>query len=182
MRTLQERILLFRIQKLRDERAFGELYDLYKKRIARFVALKVSDSNTVDELVSDVFVKAWKYLLEDEPVSYPQALLFRIARTTVADYYRARNTDYVGLSEDVEDAVQSELPEKTDAKLEEKLVRDMLNLLHESYREALVLRYFEQMSVAEIAEALDKTPGTVRVLLHRAEKALQEKMKTRPLL
>ncbi|MFH0928705.1 MAG: sigma-70 region 4 domain-containing protein, partial [bacterium] len=46
--------------------------------------------------------------------------------------------------------------------------------LKESYQEALILRYFDGLSFEEIAEALERSPGTVRVLVHRATKALDK--------
>jgi RNA polymerase sigma-70 factor, ECF subfamily len=51
-----------------------------------------------------------------------------------------------------------------------------LRTLKDEYREVLVMRYLSEMEVGEIASALEKTPNSVRVLLHRAKKALQEKV------
>jgi len=175
MLGLQEHILLFRIQKLRDREAFNVLYKTYAERIARFLSMKVGDPETVADLLQDVFLKAWKYLMEDEPVEHPQALFFRIARNTVVDYYR--RTDPEAISLDDEGVTEIPTPnrsnEKFDAKSEVDAVRALLAKLRESYREAIELRYFENMSIEEIAQALDKTPGTVRVLIHRAVTALE---------
>jgi RNA polymerase sigma-70 factor (ECF subfamily) len=45
--------------------------------------------------------------------------------------------------------------------------------MKDEYRELIVLRYLNDMSVREIADALQKTPNNVRVALHRARNALK---------
>lgn len=175
MLGLQEHILLFRVQKLRDREAFNVLYKSYASRIARYLSMKVGDAETVEDLLQDVFLRAWKYLGEDEPVEHPQALFFRIARNAIVDHYRRTDPEALSLDEDgvIEVAAPFQTYDRFDAKSEVDLVRHLLGKLRESYREAIELRYFENMSIEEIANALDKTPGTVRVLIHRAVTALE---------
>lgn len=176
MLGLHEHILLFRIQKLRDREAFRVLYEAYADRIQRFLSMKVGDTEVVEDLLQDVFIRAWKYLMEDEPIEHPQALFFRIARNTVVDHYRRTDPAAISLDEDgvTEVPAPSKVTEQTDAKSEVEQVRALLGKLRESYREAIELRFFEEMSIEEIAEALDKPPGTVRVLIHRAVSALEK--------
>jgi len=177
MNALYERIILYRIQKLADRKAFEVVYDSYRQRIARFLNLKISDQEVVADLLNEVFLKTWRYLRDDEPVEHLQALIFQIARTTVADYYRCRTNDQMTAldSEEAEMVPSKEVPaEQLDSKMRVERVRRALPKLKESYREAIVLRYFEEMSIEEIALALEKSPGTVRVLIHRAVSALEK--------
>ncbi|MEI7741570.1 MAG: sigma-70 family RNA polymerase sigma factor [bacterium] len=176
MLGLKEHILIFRVQKLRDREAFGVLYETYADRIARFLSMKVGDGEVVADLLQEVFFKAWKYLMEDEAVEHPQALFFRIARTTVIDHYRRTDPEALSLDDDNAPEVVSAgiRTDQLDAKRDVEKVRAMLGKLRASYREAIQLRYFEEMSIDEIAQALDKTPGTVRVLVHRAVTALED--------
>jgi RNA polymerase sigma-70 factor (ECF subfamily) len=52
-------------------------------------------------------------------------------------------------------------------------VRDALKQLSPSHRAALTLRYFEEMSYEEIADAMNSSPQRVRALLHRAREAFR---------
>ena len=51
-----------------------------------------------------------------------------------------------------------------------------LKKIKESYREVIILYYLEGFSISEIAEILNKNQGTIRVQIHRALKALKEKL------
>jgi RNA polymerase sigma-70 factor (ECF subfamily) len=55
-------------------------------------------------------------------------------------------------------------------------LRDMLIHLPERQREALVLRFFEEMSVEQTAEAMGCAPGTVKATVHQALRALRRKL------
>jgi RNA polymerase sigma-70 factor (ECF subfamily) len=55
-------------------------------------------------------------------------------------------------------------------------LREMLVLLPERQREALVLRFFEEMSVEQTAEAMGCAPGTVKATVHQALRALRRKL------
>ena len=52
-----------------------------------------------------------------------------------------------------------------------------LKELKDEYREVLVMRHINELSISEIAEALDKSKGNVRVIIYRATQALREVMK-----
>jgi len=60
-------------------------------------------------------------------------------------------------------------------------VQKALSKIKDEYREVIALHFLEELSIKEIAQILDKKPATVRVLLHRAMKALRKKLaKTLP--
>ena len=50
---------------------------------------------------------------------------------------------------------------------------DMIRILPEKYKEVIVLRYFEDMSIAEVATVLDLNENTVKTRIHRALKILK---------
>ena len=55
---IAEKILLYRLQVERDPEAYGTLYDIYVRRIYRFVYFKVSSHEEAEDITSDVFLKA----------------------------------------------------------------------------------------------------------------------------
>ncbi len=69
---------------------------------------------------------------------------------------------------------KQDLVEKIELASDLEEVKKALQKIREEYREIIVLRFVEEMSVKETAEILGKSEGAVRVLLHRAVAALKE--------
>jgi len=177
---LKEKFLLFRIRAKKDPEAFGMVYDAYVKQIYRFVYFKVSSAEQAEDLTSETFLKAWQYLKEKREVPHLQALLYSIARSVVIDHYRRTACERSDVPAD--DERTSELAEAGS----EKLLRDVetrfdmtrviekLRGLKDEYRDVVIMKYLDEMTTSEIADALGKSASNVRVLLHRATKALSD--------
>lgn len=171
----RHKFLLFRVYRFRDTQAYGELYDVYVARIRRFVSFRVGSPHDAEELTAEVFLRGWEYATSSM-IEKPSALFYRIARNVVADHYRER--EKMGETASMQEA--HEVPDSTPIASEQmEMAEDQAQLLRalkslkEEYRDALMMRYMDEMSVKEIAQALEKTPNNVRVLLHRAKKALE---------
>lgn len=178
---LKEKFLLFRIWAKKDAAAFGELYDAYVNRIYRFIYFKVPTADIAEDLTSDVFLKAWQYLQEKRDVVSLQALLYRVARSVVIDWYRKTAIERTNVSIDTEmfteehcDIGTDKLIKDIQTKMDVEFVLSQLKCLKDEYREVIVMKYLDELSTNEIATALEKTNSNVRVLLHRATKALEE--------
>lgn len=177
-RALQEKFLLYRVRVKKDPEAFAKIYDLYAPRIHRFVFFKVSSEEEAQDIAADVFLRAWQYLIDERgrEVRHLSALLYRIARNNVIDFYRSRAAhETAPLTSEAENHVSDDgrALELSDARLDVDALAKHLRALKDEYREALVMRYLDEMTTSEIADALGKTPGNVRVILHRAAQALR---------
>ena len=71
---------------------------------------------------------------------------------------------------------ESEVLEKIDTGLEIEKVEKALREIRDEYREVIILYYLEEMSAGEIARILGKSKGNVRVLVHRALRAVRERL------
>jgi RNA polymerase sigma-70 factor (ECF subfamily) len=105
----------------------------------------------------------------------PQCLaawIFRIARLSVADQLRRqyRTPPAEGWVDYPEDDVAVDVVATTE------LVRLGLRHLHPTDREAVVLHYIEQLSVAEVADVCGVPAGTIKSRLHRARCVLRQKL------
>ncbi|HTM68389.1 MAG TPA: sigma-70 family RNA polymerase sigma factor [Candidatus Binatia bacterium] len=175
---LKEKFLLFRIRAKKDPEAFGAVYDAYVKQIYRFIYFKVSSAEQAEDLTSEAFLKAWQYLKEKRDVNNLQALLYSVARTVVIDHYRANNClpGTVSLDETISDETAEVASEKflkdMETKFDTTLVLEKLRGLKDEYRDVVIMRYLDEMSTGEIAAVLGKNASNVRVILHRATKAL----------
>ena len=177
---LKEKFLLFRVRAKRDPEAFGAIYDAYVDRVYRFIYFKVGTAEQAEDLTSETFLKAWQYLKDKKEVPHLQALLYSVARSVVIDHYRATSKEQanVSLDEHVADESVDVASEKflkdVETNFDVTKVLEKLRGLKEEYRDVIVMRYLDEMSAGEIAAALGKTTTNVRVILHRATRALSE--------
>jgi RNA polymerase sigma-70 factor (ECF subfamily) len=178
--SLQEKYWIFKIKHSKDPDAYGKLYDLYIGRIFRFVLFKVSSVEEAEDITSEVFLKVWNYIrTTSKRIDNLNALLYRMARNAVIDYYRDKRRTEKPLSSDEQFRkieTERDLDKEIDQKIEIKNIQSYLNQIKDEYREVIILRYVEDYSVNEIAEILKKSKGNVRVLVHRALNQIRELM------
>ncbi len=168
-----------------DEKSFAELYDLYVEKLYKFVFLKINNPAKAEEIVQDIFLKLWK-LGQDEAkreVRNVLALLYKMARFAVIDYYRSTNAakakeivsiDELAASQELEITVDIEQEEEMDQQYTLEQVKRALADLPEIYKDVVMMRFMDEMDYKEIAEVIGKEEGNVRVLVHRALKKLRE--------
>ena len=167
-----------------DVEAFGELYERYATDIFRFLASQMSSHLDAEDLTEEVFMRAWRYLPNYKDQGYPfSAYLYRIARNAVAEFYRsAKKTSSVSVDNVVlTDEDQFSNPKQMVSTAQEhEALYEALSELREDYRQVLILRFINGLSPSEVAESMGKTEGAVRVLQHRALKALRKVLKDSP--
>jgi len=172
------------LSKLRshDKEAFIKVYDDHVAEIYRFVYFKIGNKEEANDLTSIIFLKTWNHIQNNSLVDAKtlRALLYKVARTSIIDYYRETGNklsvtdsldDENNRIEVVDEALNSE--EKIDREADLELIKSKLPLLKEEYREVIIMKFINDLSLDEIAEISGKNKGNVRVLLHRALSALK---------
>lgn len=177
--VIKEKILLYKIYTKKDTDAYAELYDLYIKRIYRFVFFKVGSHENAEDVTSEVFLKTWQYLIGgSESVSDIKSfsgLLYRIARNSIIDFYRARATkNEVPINEDTDMSDNGAWYGQLGDKIETEKIIKTIKKLKQEYQEVLTLKYVDELDIREISEITGKGQVAVRVTLHRALKKLKE--------
>ena len=180
--TIAEKILLLKLRTKEDPEAFTKLYDIYAKRIYSFVFFKVSNREEAEDITSEVFLKAWRYINEKKKIESFSGLLYRLARNCVVDLYRSRSRQKEPLSIDTEINIeigdagkwQKDLGDELINKLEMQKIVLALQKMKQEYREVVTLRYVDELEVSEIAEITGKGHIAIRVTLHRGLKKLKE--------
>jgi RNA polymerase sigma-70 factor (ECF subfamily) len=169
----QERHLILAAQR-GDEQALGRLYDAYVDRIYRYILYRVNDSETAEDLTSDVFLRVVEGLptYQDRDVPF-LAWLYRIAHARLIDHYR--QTTRRGPHQDIE-SVNVHLDDDLDGVLmttyHQDKVREAMRSLTAEQQQVIVLRFMEGNNLQETADALGKTVGAVKVMQHRALESL----------
>lgn len=174
---MSDRKLFGKIKK-KDKEAFIEAYDLYVDDIYRFVYFKVGNTEEARDISSNVFLKAWQYILKEnvDREKSLRALIYRIARNIIIDYYRQASRREISVDiEAVEISDEGQdLAKALDIDSDLKIVKKALLKLKDEYREIIIMKYINEMSFAEIASITGKSGGNVRVLGYRALKALRD--------
>lgn len=167
--------------KSHDKEAFIRIYDENVKDINRFVYFKVGNREEANDLTSMIFLKAWNHIQNNslESSKTLRALLYKIARNTIIDYYReSGNKLAVSLDDEehpLEIIAEEEAPQdKLDREADLDLIKKKLPLLKEEYREVIIMKFINDLTLEEMADISGKSRGNIRVLLHRALKALKE--------
>lgn len=165
------------LAKAGDADAFGHLYETYLDRIYRYIYFRVTDEQTAEDLISQVFTKAWENLDRYQPSGRPFiAWLYTIAHNTVIDHYRTRK-DTVAIENTVSLASDAPSPhEQVELHFEADNLRAALQTLTPEQQQVVVLKFIAGMSTDEIANQLHKSAGAVRALQMRALQALAKQM------
>lgn len=174
-----------------DLSSVGRLFDKYYDAIFRYIYHATFDKTLTEDLTSNVFVSAFSHLKRSiwRHVSF-RAWLYRIATNEIRGHLRKKKSALVVLSRgnsteegwmpafDVADFPVS-ARESLIEREEEQLLRDALFDLKPKYQAVIVLKYFEDKSIAEISQILGKRQGTIKSQLHRGLAQLQDIMTKR---
>ena len=175
---INEKGLFLSLKKYQDKQAFLTAYDLYFDQIFRFIFFKIGNREDAQDLASATFLKCWGYvkdgkLKNDSEYKSLKSFLYKIARNLAIDYYRqAKPMASLEEAEDIVSDFDSQIIE-TDSSLDLEFVAGKLKELKSEYRNVLILKYVNDLSVSEIASILGKNKGNIRVTIYRALEALK---------
>lgn len=160
-----------------DSSAFGSLYDAYQPKIYRFILIKVSHREEAEDLTHQVFLSAWQNMKSYKSLGFPfSSWLYQIARNKVIDYYRTskQTVDLEEADEIYFSTTHEEVNLTVDMSLQMEDVMAAIRQLKQVYQDVIIMRFVEELSPKEVAKALGKTEGAVKLIQHRAMKELQE--------
>ena len=164
-----EKKILYQLRTNPNPEDFAVLYDTYVKQIYRFVYFKVASSDEAEDITSEVFLKAWRYVQAKKDINSFRGLLYRMARNAIIDLYRVRsNKPEVIITAEIEPGDSGAWQANVELQIESAKVVLALKKLKQEYQEVITLRYVEELEVAEICEIIGKGSIAVRVTLHRA--------------
>ena len=171
------------LAKKSNTEAFSTLYTTYFSPIYKYIYFRIGNKAEVDDLVQDVFLKAFSsfsnYSNEGEYAEKPfLAYLYTIARNSTIDHYRKKKPVEIDEEEYLNIADTQDTPEEFASKkhTSEILLREISNLPTDQ-EEVVTLRCINGFSTKEISSMLDKTEDAIRQLQSRAIKHLRKKLK-----
>ena len=170
-----------------DERAYGDIVEKYQRALYYHILKMVRNQNVIDDLVQEVFVKAFDNLHSYSTDYAFSTWLYRIATNHTIDYLRKKKLKTLSIDEPVktrEGDMHMELPDEdmaTDRRVIRKersnIIRDAIENLPPKYRKVIQMRHMEEKSYQEIAQILDLPLGTVKAHIFRARELLYKALK-----
>ena len=157
-----------------DETAFARLYDTYHDRIYRYVYCRVRNDQDAEDLTQKVFLLAWRALGRYRRTgSSLVAWLITIAHNVAVSALRSR-TWTGGLEQELPETANAADPERAlIERIEQERVRRAILRLSSDQQQVITMRFLEDFDYREIAAAMGKSEGNVRVIHHRALQQLR---------
>jgi RNA polymerase sigma-70 factor (ECF subfamily) len=152
-----------------DDLALRQAFDRYAGMVQRVGMLRLGNHHDAEELVQQVFVRAWKGRAGFDPARGSLgAWLLGIARRLIADRYASLDRDRKVIT-----AAESIAPPATDVKsvdrvVDRVVVGDEVNRLPDEQRMVLRLAFYGDLSHSEIAATTGIPIGTVKSHIRRA--------------
>jgi RNA polymerase sigma-70 factor (ECF subfamily) len=148
-----------------------ELYDRALPVVYGYLAARVGDRSTAEELTSEVFLAAVDAVRRPQPPPVDTAWLVGVARHKLVDHWRRRGREERKL------AAVAALPQADDDPWDVRLdvlhARDTLGRLGATHRMALTLRYLDGLSIPEMARELGRSRHATEALVVRARAAFR---------
>ncbi len=160
-----------------DTLAFGLLYECYAPRVFRFLYAHLDERMDAEDMTEEVFLRVWQALPDYQERGAPfGGFVFRVAHNALFDHYRRshRRGDPEDLDEERLPAAGADPAHDSAAAAESAELKSMLGQLGEDQRTVLTLRFLAGLTPEETAKAMGKSSGAVRVLQHRALRALRK--------
>ncbi len=176
---------------VRDDNAaaFEELVRRYQNRLVNVLGHLMGDTDIAEDLAQEVFLRVYRARKRYVPGSKFSTWLFTIANNVASNARRSKSrrrevqvaasagTESTGVMsiDQMALAASGQMPSRQLDKAEMRdVVRQSLQVLNDRQRMALLLNKFEEMSYADIAEAMEMTPQAVKSLLSRARVQLRD--------
>lgn len=170
-----------------SEKAYKRLVEKYERALYYHILKMIKDKNKVEDLVQEVFVKAFDNLHSYNTNYAFSTWLYRIATNHTIDYLRKKKLQTLSIDAPVKQRdgeMKMQLPDEsaqTDRKIirsqRQKIVQKAIEELPEKYRAVIKLRHMQEKSYQEIAEILDSPLGTVKAHIFRAREMLYKELK-----
>lgn len=168
---------------LESSEFFGEIISRYQDQISRFLLrLGAKENEQREDLLQEVFIKAYTHLNDvDETLSF-SAWIYRIARNTLYDNFRKKESRGKKLEFNDEESeifwntipdVSQDIEKDFDTHILQKFIREKVSNLPEIKRDIFILFFLEEKSYEEISDILQINQNSIATHISRGKKLLK---------
>lgn len=175
--------LLRRAQDTRDPAAFDGLYLLFADRVYRYLLARVGDPDLAEEVTSQSFLRLiekidiYRIGPRDNAAIF-SAWLYRLAHNKMVDVLRSHKRAQESPLELALQVGDGRVIDVVEERLDFERILATLQHLNEQQREVILLRFVEDLSIAETAMTMQKSEGAVKALQHRALESLRRHLQS----
>ncbi|KKS95256.1 MAG: ECF subfamily RNA polymerase sigma factor, RNA polymerase sigma-70 factor, ECF subfamily [Candidatus Gottesmanbacteria bacterium GW2011_GWA2_43_14] len=158
-----------------NKEVYGQIVDRYERKLRRYIMTFTKKQNDADDILQNVFIKAYKNL-----TTYDRKLKFSswIYRITHNESLNLVNSSFLQRIVSLQDWLVVEAHEDIEDKIDSEMLKIQLkgciDRLEIKYKEPLILNLYEEKSHDEISDILRIPVRNVGVLIHRAKTKVKE--------
>lgn len=152
------------------------LVDEYGTSLLRMCCMYLGDAHLAQDAVQDTYIKLYRAWRPIPDKAAEKAFIMKIAVNVCKDYLRSAWKRRVNLVEEYPDIAPAAKPPKDG---EGRLFAEIM-ALKPKYREVILLHYYQQLRVGEIAAVLGAPQSTVSIRLRRAREILKKRLEGEP--
>lgn len=161
-----------------DRRAVSSFYRTYAPQLRRYISARVRTADDAEEILQDTLFSFLEAIRDFQGKSTIRTYIFSICQHKIIDYYRKKKLKHVVFSQmpQLESLISPIIgpEEELDATLVKEKINVVLSRLLPVHREVLTLKYWEQVSVDDIARKLSISFKSAESRLFRARRAFVE--------
>ena len=168
--------LLHRVRSL-DQEALAEVHNRYYDSIYRYIAFRVNDAQTAEDLTSDVFLRFLNAVRDKSaPQNTLRGWLYGVASHVLKEKKKKKKRDsFTLLHDDIPTSEQS-LDSQVDEILQNENLQAVMNGLTDDQQNVLALRFGFGMPIQEVADTMGKSEGSIKMLQARAIAAISQRI------
>ncbi len=169
-----------------SEQEFVKIYDELADKLFRHCYFRVFNRERARDLMQESFMRVWKYCGEGHEVKNLRSFLYKVANNLIIDESRKKKELYLEEIQATDTASfesGKERAQEFDSGVDEtdtvfkiidgKIAISALERLDSKYRDAIVMRYLDDLTPEEIARVTSETPDVISVRIHRGLKQLR---------
>lgn len=150
-----------------NAKSYGQLIEHYKEYLYRTAMLSTKNEEIALDVVGDCILKGFQSVRTLKEAKYFKTWITRILFNAINDYYRKEmNNDNI-------ENIDIAMPEQAVSKEEKMDLYQAIDMLTEKHRTVIILKYFDELKVSEIAYVMDIPEGSVKAYLSRAREELK---------
>lgn len=151
------------------------LMDEYGTAMLRMSCMYLSDNHLAEDAVQDAFIKIYRSWRTFDSPAAEKAFVMRVTVNVCKDYLRSAWKRRINLVEQYPEIAAPQAPEDEQGRLYDEIMA-----LKPKYKEVILLHYYQDLKVGEIAKILNAPQSTVSIRLRRAKDELRKRLEGGP--
>ena len=166
-------------QPVNAEEQFLKAYDDFADAIFRHCFFRINKNRELaKDLTQETFLRAWTHIVGGGTIKNIRPFLYKVASNLIIDSFRGKRPFLMSdMSERAIEIPVADDSNKIEFKIEAKKILKILEQIGPIYRDAVLMRYMDDLSPKEIAEILGESENAVSVRIHRGIQKLREIIK-----